>query len=167
MAELIERLPRWTDWIIALAIGITVMNLDVTSAGDPLSGVGLSAGPGSPGITEGARATFYAVLAFGGLLLTSLGLGLAFAAPRARRVGRLLVTAFPLVALAGVLGLLLDYRDGPVRLVQLFVYVALALAVVRLGRVVLITLDSTSGEEAEAPIPVVSPGDQMTSNDQV
>ena len=37
--------------------------------------------------------------------------------------------------LAGVLGLLLDYRDGPVRTVQLFVYLMLALGIVRLARV--------------------------------
>ncbi len=39
------------------------------------------------------------------------------------------------VTLAGVLGLLLDYRDGPVRTVQLFVYLMLALGIVRLARV--------------------------------
>ena len=166
MAEL-DRLPRWTDWILALVAGIIVMNLDVTSAGDPLSGVGLSAEQSSPGITEGARATFYAVLAFGGLLLTSLAVALAFATPVARRAGRLLVTTFPLVALAGVLGLLLDYRDGPVRLVQSFAYVALAVGIVRLARVVVIAADATSDDDADAPRRVVPSGDQMTSKDQV
>ncbi|MEL6892870.1 MAG: hypothetical protein AAFP84_14830 [Actinomycetota bacterium] len=139
MAAVVERVAPWVDWIIAVAVAVVVVNLNVTAVGDPLSGVGLSAGPTSPGITEGARATFYAVMGIGGMLFVAVGMALAFTTPAARSVSRLLMTTFSLLALAGVLGLLLDYRDGPVRLTQLFAYVALALGTVRLARIVVIT----------------------------
>ncbi len=132
-----NRLPVWADWIVALFAAIVVLNLNVTAAGDPLSGVGLSAGPSSPGITEGARATFYGVLAIGAILLTAAGMVLSTTTNgRDDRAGRLLIKTYPWVALAGLLGLLLDYRDGPVRTVQLLVYVLLLLGVIRLARVV-------------------------------
>lgn len=136
MASLWTRLPAWADWIVALVAAIVLLNLNVTAAGDPLSGVGLSAGPTSPGITEGARATFYGVLVIGALLLTVAGMMLSTIGRRQQVAGRLLVTTYPVVALAGLLGMLFDYRDGPVRIVQLAVYVMLVLAIVRLGRVV-------------------------------
>jgi len=131
-----NRVPAWADWIVASVAAIVLLNLNVTDAGDPLSGVGLSAGPTSSGITEGARTTFYGVLVIGALLLTGAGIVLSTVAPRQHAAARLLVTTYPLVALAGLLGLLFDYRDGPVRTVQLIVYLLLVLAVVRLGRIV-------------------------------
>ena len=136
MASLWNRVPVWVDWIVASVAAIVLLNVNVTSAGDPLSGVGLSAGPTSPGINEGARATFYGVLVIGALLLTVAGIVLSTVAQRQSAAARLLVTTYPLVALAGLLGLLFDYRDGPVRTVQLIVYLLLVLAVLRLGRIV-------------------------------
>lgn len=76
------------------------------------------------------------MLAIGALLLTGAGIVLSTVARRQHAAARLLVTTHPLVALAGLLGLLFDYRDGPVRTVQLIVYLLLVLAVVRLGRIV-------------------------------
>ena len=130
-----NRIPLWADWVVAAVAAIVVLNVNVTTAGDPLSGVGLSAGATSAGITEGARASFYGALAVGGLLLAATGLIISTSDRGWRTVGGLLTRTFAGVALAGVLGLLLDYRDGPVRTVQLFVYLMLALGVERLARV--------------------------------
>lgn len=135
MATVWNRIPTWADWVVAAIVAIIVLNVNVTTAGDPLSGVGLSAGATSAGITEGARATFYGALVVGGVLLTATGLIISTSARHWRTVGGLLTRTFAGVALAGMLGLLLDYRDGPVRTVQLFVYVMLALGIVRLARV--------------------------------
>lgn len=144
MASLWNRVPVWADWIVASVAAIVLLNVNVTDAGDPLSGVGLSAGPTSPGINEGARATFYGVLVIGALLLTAAGFVLSTVAQRQSVAGRLLVTTYPLVALAGLLGLLFDYRDGPVRTVQLVVYLLLVLAIIRLARIVAIVANKQS-----------------------
>ncbi|HSP27537.1 MAG TPA: hypothetical protein VLN74_03230 [Ilumatobacteraceae bacterium] len=48
------------------------------------------------------------------------------------------------MALAGILGLLLDYRDGPVRTVQLFVYLMLCLGIVRVARVAALAGDNSA-----------------------
>lgn len=144
MASLWNRFPVWADWIVASVAAIVLLNVNVTSAGDPLSGVGLSAGPTSPGINEGARATFYGVLVISALLLTAAGFVLSTVAQRQSAAARLLVTTYPLVALAGLLGLLFDYRDGPVRTVQLVVYLLLVLAIVRLARIVAIVANTQS-----------------------
>jgi hypothetical protein len=135
MATLWNRIPVWADWVVAAIAAIVVLNVNVTTAGDPLSGVGLSAGATSAGITEGARSTFYGALVVGGVLLAATGLIISTSDRHWRTVGGLLTRTFAGVALAGVLGLLLDYRDGPVRTVQLFVYLMLALGIVRLARV--------------------------------
>jgi len=129
---------------VALVAAIVVLNLNVTDAGDPLSGVGLSTGPSSPGMTEGARVTFYGVLVIGALLLTAAGMVLSTPNRPDDLAGRLLIKTYPWVALAGLLGLLLDYRDGPVRTVQLLVYVMLFLGVIRLARVVSLASSSPS-----------------------
>ena len=134
MVDLWNRIPVWTDWVVAAIAAIVVLNLNVTTAGDPLSGVGLSAGATSAGITEGARSTFYGALVVGGVLLAATGLIISTSDRQWRPVGGLLTRTFAGVALAGVLGLLLDYRDGPVRTVQLFVYLMLALGIIRLAR---------------------------------
>jgi hypothetical protein len=47
---------------------------------------------------------------------------------KARTAARHTATAFALLSLAGIAGLALDVRDGPVRLVQQFVYFAVVLA---------------------------------------
>ncbi len=130
-----NRIPQWADWIVATIAAIVILNLNITTAGDPLSGVGLPAGSASPGITEGARATFYGALAVSASVLAATGLIISTSGRQWRTVGGLLTRTFAGVALAGVLGLLLDYRDGPVRTVQLFVYLMLALGIVRLARV--------------------------------
>jgi len=141
MARLWNRIPPGADWVVAAVAAIIVLNVNVTTAGDPLSGVGLSAGATSAGITEGARSTFYGALVVGGVLLTATGLIISASDRHWRMVGGLLTRTFAGVALAGVLGLLLDHRDGPVRTVQLFVYLMLALGVVRLARVAALASD--------------------------
>jgi|TARA_R110002110_G_scaffold79989_2_gene208718 hypothetical protein len=152
MAYLWNRLPIWADWIVAVVVAIVLLNLNVTAAGDPLSGAGLSAGPASPGIIEGARAIFYGVLIIGGLLLTAVGIALLIIEGRGQQVSRLLVSTYPWIALAGVLGLLLDYRDGPVRTVQLVVYLTLAVGIIRLARITSLAsiVSDTDGSRSNA-----------------
>ena len=144
MADRWTRIPLWADWVVASIAAVVVLNLNITTAGDPLSGVGLSAGPASAGITEGARATFYGALAVCAVLLTATGLLISTSGRRHRVVGGLLTRTFAGVALAGILGLLLDYRDGPVRTVQLFVYLMLCLGIVRLARVAALAGDNSA-----------------------
>jgi hypothetical protein len=146
MASIWTRVPVWADWVVAAVVAIVVLNLNVTSAGDPLSGVGLSAGPTSAGITEGARATFYGALTVGAAVLMAAGLVIATSARVNRQLGGLVARTFAGVALAGLLGLLLDYRDGPVRTVQLVVYLLLALAIVRAARIVALAGSGTDVE---------------------
>jgi hypothetical protein len=146
MASLWTRVPVWADWVVAAVVAIVVLNLNVTSAGDPLSGVGLSAGPPSAGITEGARAAFYGALTVGAVVLMATGLVIATSARGHRQLGGLVARTFAGVALAGLLGLLLDYRDGPVRTVQLVVYLMLALAIVRSARIVALAASDTDVE---------------------
>jgi len=134
MASLWGRIPSWVDWIVAVVLGTVLLNVNVTSSGDPLSGLGISAGPTSVGITDGARTMFYGVLAVGLLIVAAIGLMMATTGGRQRPVGKLLIATYPWVALAGVLGLLLDYRDGPVRTVQHLVYVMTLLGAIRLAR---------------------------------
>jgi hypothetical protein len=135
MVNLWNRIPVWADWAVASIAAIVVLNVNVTSAGDPLSGVGLQAGATSAGITEGARSTFYGALVVGAVVLTASGLIISTIGRQWRKMGGLLTTTFAGVTLAGILGLLLDYRNGPVRTVQLFVYLMLGLGIVRLARV--------------------------------
>jgi hypothetical protein len=153
MAALWNRIPVWADWVVAVIAAIVVLNVNVTTAGDPLSGMGLSAGATSAGITEGARATFYGALVVGGVLLTATGLIISTSDRRRRTAGGLLTRTFAGVALAGVLGLLLDYRDGPVRTVQLFVYLMLALSIVRLARVAALATDDLNPEPDQSVAP--------------
>jgi hypothetical protein len=161
MASLWNRVPVWADWIVASVAAIVLLNVNVTNAGDPLSGVGLSAGPTSPGINEGARATFYGVLVIGALVLTAAGFVLSTVAQRQSAAARLLVTTYPLVALAGLLGLLFDYRDGPVRTIQSVVYLLLVLAIVRLARIVAIV---TNTQPDETPAARVEDSDSMSKS---
>ena len=141
MVSFWNRIPVWVDWVVAVIAAIVMFNVNVTTAGDPLSGVGLSAGVTSAGITEGARSTMYGALVVGGALLTATGLIISTSGRQWRTVGGLLTRTFAGVALAGVLGLLLDYRDGPVRTVQLFVYLMLALGIARFVRVAALAND--------------------------
>jgi hypothetical protein len=161
MASLWNRVPVWADWIVASVAAIVLLNVNVTNAGDPLSGVGLSAGPTSPGINEGARATFYGVLVIGALVLTAAGFVLSTVAQRQSAAARLLVTTYPLVALAGLLGLLFDYRDGPVRTIQSVVYLLLVLAIVRLARIVAIVPNT---QPDETPAARVEDSDSMSKS---
>lgn len=152
MGSVWSRVPVWADWIVASIAAIVLLNVNVTSAGDPLSGVGLFAGSTSPGMTEGARATFYGVLVIGAIVLTAAGFVSSTVAHRRSAAARLLVTTYPLVALAGLLGLLLDHRDGPVRTVQSVVYLMLVLAIVRLARIVAMVADTHSDAAPAARI---------------
>lgn len=146
MASYWNRIPVWADWLVAAIVAIVVLNLNITAVGDPLSGVGLSAGPTSPGITEGARATFYGSLTVGAVVLMAAGLVVATSARTHRQLGGLLARTFAGVALAGLLGLLLDYRDGPVRSVQLVVYVMLGLGIVRAARITALATSTAGGD---------------------
>jgi hypothetical protein len=132
MAGLWNRIPLWADWLVAAVVAVVVLNVNVTSAGDPLSGVG-----------EGARTTFYGAIVVGAMLMTATGLIISTSGGHWRAAGSLLTRTFAGVAMAGVLGLLLDYRDGPVRTVQLLVYLMLALGIVRLARVAALTSGGT------------------------
>lgn len=134
MAWFWDRIPTWADWAAACAIAVVTLNLNVTDHGDPLSSVGLSEGPTTAGITEGAKAIFYGSLMISGVVLASVGLATAIAG-RARALSALVARTYGGVALAGAAGLLLDYRDGPVRVVHLVVYLMVALGVVRFGRI--------------------------------
>jgi hypothetical protein len=129
-----EKLPLWVDWLVALVIAIVVFNLNVTSAGDPLSGVrGNAPQAGAPGISEDARTAFYLAITLAG---TVLGTGSMLVAALWRYLPAALlgVRSFGFLSAAGMAGLLLDYVDGPVRTVQLLVYVAVALASLRFTR---------------------------------
>ena len=130
MSKLWSRLPTWSDWIIALATAIVVVNLNVTKAGDPLSSAG------EEGISDLARTVFYSSLMLGGLIVCALGLAISAAGAGHAPTGGLLARTFAWVALAGTAGLLLDYRDGPVATVQLAAYVAVALGGLRLARII-------------------------------
>jgi hypothetical protein len=147
MASYWNRIPVWADWVVASIAAVVVLNLNITAVGDPLSGVGLSAGPTSPGITEGARATFYGALTVGGVVLMATGLAVATSARSNRQLGGLLARTFAGVALAGLLGLLLDYRDGPVRTVQLVVYLLLGLGIVRSARIIALATDTAADSD--------------------
>lgn len=124
------RIPYWCEWVIALAGAVTLLNINVTSAGDPLSGS--RAGLSSPGITDSGRIAFYAALAMVGAVLAGAFVVAAFVSPVHRRAAALGIRTFAVVTLAGIAGLLFDYRDGPVRLVELLAYFAVVLGTVRL-----------------------------------
>lgn len=151
-----QRIPPWADWVGALVAAVVIFNVNVTSAGDPLSGVGLSAGPTSPGITEGARATFYGSLVIGGAVLVGAGLVGAVSQPAWRGVAALTIRTYGLLALAGLGGLLLDYRDGPVRTVQLLVYVSLFLGIIRFVRISVVVSGSVDANQ-RGSTQVISP----------
>ena len=152
MASFWDRVPTWADWVAALAVGVVVLNLNVTDQGDPLSSLGLSAGPMTAGITESAKTTFYGALMISGALVASAGLVTAFARS-ANAVCGLVIRTYGGVALAGAAGLLLDYRDGPVRTVQLFVYVMVALGVLRFFRVASAAQSVSSEHRMEPKVP--------------
>ena len=143
MSALWNRVPTWADWLIALVAAFLVFNVNVTDAGDPLSGVGLSAGPTSAGITEGARSVFYGSMVVGGLVLAAAGFLMVATGRGHGPVANLLSRTYGGVALAGFAGLLLDYRDGPVRTVQLVVYLIFFLGIVRFARITAATADAT------------------------
>lgn len=129
-----DRLPTWADWVAALALAVVFLNLNVTDQGDPLSSLGLSADPTTAGITEGAKTAFYATLMLSGVVLASIGLAIGLAA-RVTALAGIVARTYGGVALAGAAGLLLDYRDGPVRTVHLFVYLMMGLGALRFARV--------------------------------
>lgn len=132
-----NHVPTWVDWAVAALAAVIALNVNVTSSGDPLSGIG-----------EVSRATFYGVLVLGGIVLASVGLVLGTIGAQA--VGGLVARTYSLVAFAGVLGLLLDYRDGPVRTVQLVIYLMLFLGVVRLVRITVSLTAESDGKAASA-----------------
>ncbi|MEM9467377.1 MAG: hypothetical protein AAGA90_18530 [Actinomycetota bacterium] len=129
-----SRTPRWADWVVAAHLAVIAMNLNVTSAGDPLSGLGVAADPATPGITDGGRTTLYGALLVAGAVVAAAG-SLPLLNGRRTIAAALVSRTYAGVALAGLLGLLLDYRDGPVRTVHAFVYLMLGLAIVRTVRV--------------------------------
>lgn len=148
MAGLWRRVPVAADWIVAVIGAVVIYNLNITSAGGPLSGVGLSEGPTTAGITEMGRTTFYGALMVGGAVLAAAGLIVAGVNRRRSEPGAMLSRTFAGLALAGTAGLLLDYRDGPVSWVHLVVYAVVVLAVVRFVRVSLMLTTATEQELA-------------------
>ena len=84
--------------------------------------------------------------------MPSAGLVTAFARS-ANAVCGLVIRTYGGVALAGAAGLLLDYRDGPVRTVQLFVYVMVALGVLRFFRVASAAQSVSSEQRMEPKVP--------------
>jgi len=135
-----RRLPIWADWVVASIAAVVVYNVNVTKAGAPLSGVW--PGPVPFGIAEGGRTAFYGSLVVGALVLTAAGLVILTTNGRRNRVvGGLVVRTYAGVALAGLLGLLLDYRDGPVSTVHSFVYLMLSLGILRLARISSLAFD--------------------------
>ena len=135
MSSLRRRIPVAADWALAIVAGAVICNLNVTTAGGPLSGVGLSAGPTSAGMTEAGRTTFYGALVVAGAVIAGVGLVLTTVKTDRRVEGALLSRTFAGLSLVGVAGLLLDYRDGPVSWTQLAVYTIVVLAVLRFIRV--------------------------------
>lgn len=140
MSNIWNRIPTWADWIVALVVAVGLLNINITAAGDPLSG----AGPQN-GMSDAARATFYGALMLGGLIVCAAGLAIAALGSERTASGQLLARTFAFVALAGTAGLLLDQRDGPVRLVQLIAYTAVALGALRLARL------TTAGNPEDMP----------------
>jgi hypothetical protein len=113
-----------------------LFNLNVTEAGDPLANL-RSADGAVAGISDEGKNALYGALAVSGVVLGSVAMLLASLIrdhSRVRRTATGSLTTFGLLALAGVAGLALDYRDGPVRTVQFVVYFATVLAVVRAAR---------------------------------
>ena len=135
MAMMWRRVPAAADWVVAVLGAVVIYSLHVTDQGSPLDGGGLSAGLATAGITEGARATFYGSLVVAGAVLAAAGLLMTVVAPRWRSAGLLLSRTFAGLSAAGLAGLLLDYRDGPVSWVHLVVYALVVLSVVRFVRV--------------------------------
>jgi hypothetical protein len=129
MSRLLSRIPTWADWIVAAVAAVILLNVNVTAAGDPLSGAG-----SSNGISDTARATFYGALMLGGMTVSAVGLVISSLGSTRTASGPLLARTFAFVAFAGTAGLLLDQRDGPVRLVQLIAYAAVTLGALRLMR---------------------------------
>jgi len=125
---------------------VLIYALNVTNQGGPLDGGGLSAGPTTAGITEAGRVMFYAALTIAGAVLAMGGLLMTMAGRRFRSAGQLTSRTFAGLAAAGIAGLLLDYRDGPVSWVHLLVYTLLVLGVTRFVRVSMM-LATVSDEE--------------------
>jgi hypothetical protein len=153
MANIWRRFPPVLDWAVAAVAAVVLYSVHVTEQGGPLEGVGLSAGPTTAGITEGARATFYGSLAVLGAVLAAGGLLVTAVQPRWRAGGLLLSRTFGGLALTGLAGLLLDYRDGPVSWLHLLVYAVVTLSVIRFVRVSVMMADA-------APLP--SPESEMS-----
>ncbi len=135
MSGLSKRVPVGWDWLLAAFLGIVIYNLNVTSQGAPLNGVGGAPGPASAGITDGARTAFYVALAVTGAVLTVGGFALIVAERRWRSAGALASRSFAGLTAVGLAGLLLDYRDGPVSWLHLAVYVLMVLGLIRFVRV--------------------------------
>lgn len=130
----VEDIPWWVDWLVAMVGGIVVLNLNVTSVGDPLSGIRGGGAARVPGISEAARTSFYVAITTAGAVLAAGALVVAALRPGIVAQALLALRAFGFLAAAGIAGLLFDYQDGPVRTVQLVVYVALILASIRFTR---------------------------------
>jgi hypothetical protein len=71
-----------------------------------------------------------------GAIVASAGVLASLLTSTARTAARHTATAFALLSLSGIAGLALDVRDGPVRLVQQFVYFAVVLAAATFARLI-------------------------------
>jgi len=125
------RARAWAERLGALLLGVVLLNVNVTDAGDALSSVSGPPGTAQAGITPESKALLYVVLALVGTSLALWSTSQALRSDVLARRFRSLGSPGALLAAAGVAGLALDHRDGPVRTVQLVVYVMLSLAAIR------------------------------------
>ncbi len=116
----VRRLPAWTDWVVAVAGGVALLNVNVTDHGDPLSGM-----------TENMRTAFYAVLAIVGTIALCTAVLGGLLRPAISSAAVRAATGFGFLACSAIAALLLDQREGPVRTVQLLAYVGVCIGVVR------------------------------------
>lgn len=115
-----EQVRAWIERLGAVVIGAALLNVNVTDRGDPLTAISTESKP-----------VLYAVLALVGVAVALWSASQAVRddvqVPRFRS----LASSMAFLAASGVAGLGLDYQDGPVRMVQLIVYVMVALAAIR------------------------------------
>ncbi|MEA2973253.1 MAG: hypothetical protein QOG82_1711 [Actinomycetota bacterium] len=110
----------WLDLPIAVILGIVMINLHVSTAGDALSA-----------LERGDRRGFYALLSILAVVL------LASTLRRDDPTGRWSRGCLGFAAASGMAGILLDVQDGPVATVQLVVLVGFFLAAAATVRLIL------------------------------
>lgn len=149
------RATKWAERLGAVVLGVVLLNVNVTEAGDVLSSITQSDDAVRAGITPEAKSVLYAVIA---LVATCLAVWSTSQALRGDvRQFRSLGSAAALLAAAGIAALALDHRDGPVRTVQLVVYVMFCLTAIRtVGLGLAIRTRYIDIDAGGRPLPLVS-----------